>query len=58
MSWEIERNRCLRCGACVSVCPELALDLKEDGVKNDAKKCTTCGICSKVCPPHAITVKK
>ncbi|UCD02953.1 MAG: 4Fe-4S binding protein [Candidatus Aenigmatarchaeota archaeon] len=58
MAWDINRDKCLRCGACVSVCPELALDLKEGGIKNDAEKCTLCGICQKVCPPHAIEVKK
>lgn len=56
--WNIDRDKCLRCGACVSVCPFLALDLQESGVKNDSKKCTLCGICQKVCPAGAIKVEK
>ena len=58
MAWKIDNEKCLRCGACVSVCPELALELKETGIVHDAKKCTLCGICEKVCPVRAIEVKK
>jgi ferredoxin len=58
MSWKIDRRRCLRCGACVSVCPEMALDLQEDGLFNNPKKCTSCGICMRVCPSRAIEVGK
>ncbi len=58
MAWKIDRDKCLRCGACVSVCPELALELKEDGIVIDSRKCTLCGICGKVCPAKAIEVKK
>jgi ferredoxin len=58
MGWEIDRKKCLRCGACVSVCPELALELREDGLKRNPEKCTMCGICGKVCPAKAIEVKR
>ncbi len=58
MSWEVDSKKCIRCGACVSVCPELALDLKENGLQNDSKKCTSCGICEKICPVRAIKVEK
>ncbi len=58
MAWKIDRDKCLRCGACVSVCPVLALELREDGIKNDTRRCTLCGICERVCPSRAIEVKK
>jgi ferredoxin len=59
MDWEIDRKKCLRCGACVSVCPVMALELREDGgIQNDSAKCTLCGICQKVCPAGAIKVEK
>jgi len=59
MAWKINREVCLRCGACVSVCPVLALDLRENsGIFNDARKCTLCGICGRVCPVAAIRVSK
>ncbi len=56
--WEIDRKKCLRCGACVGVCPKLALDLKESGLRHDAEICIECGLCEKVCPVGAIMVKK
>lgn len=37
MTWEINNEKCLRCGACVSVCPVLALELQETGIRNDGK---------------------
>lgn len=58
MAWEITKERCLRCGACVSVCPVLALELRESGILNDSGKCTLCPICEKVCPVGAIRVEK
>jgi len=58
MSWEINRERCLRCGACVSVCPSLALELKEQGIRHDAGRCTLCSVCQRMCPVSAIKVSR
>jgi len=55
---EINRNKCGYCGACVSVCPTLALDLKEVWIDVDENLCNSCMICRKVCPVGAIEVKK
>ena len=58
MAWENDRGKCLRCGACVSVCPELALELKEEGLVHDGDACNLCGICGKICPVGSIEVDK
>jgi heterodisulfide reductase subunit A-like polyferredoxin len=58
MAWKIDRDKCLRCGGCVSVCPRLALDLHEKGVQNDKGRCNLCGICARLCPVRAIEVKR
>jgi ferredoxin len=55
--WEINRDKCLKCGGCVSVCPFSALELEKEIVW-DKSKCTYCGICERVCPISAIKVKK
>jgi coenzyme F420 hydrogenase subunit beta len=46
---------CLGCGACQSVCPENAIQLKETPgglllAKIDEQRCSSCGLCLKVCP--------
>ncbi len=58
MAWEINREKCLRCGACVAVCPKLSLELKEKGIRHNKETCTLCGMCQKVCPAGAIKVEK
>jgi len=55
---EIDRSRCIYCGACVGVCPKLALILKETFVEYDKKRCINCGNCAKACPMKAIAVRK
>jgi len=57
MTWNINNNKCLRCGGCISVCPTAALELK-DNIIHDEKLCTLCGICEKFCPVGAIKVTK
>ncbi len=55
--WSIDRKKCLTCGACVSVCPTIALELKHK-IECDEKLCTLCSICEKICPVKAIKVEK
>lgn len=56
MSLNIDRDKCLRCGGCVGVCPVEALELTENGVIIDREKCIECGICDNICPVGAIEV--
>ena len=55
MAWNINNDKCLRCGGCVSVCPTAALELR-DKILRDEKLCTLCGVCEKACPVEAIKV--
>ena len=57
MSWTLNMEKCMKCGACVAVCPFAALELV-NFPENDVKKCTLCGTCEKVCPMRAIKVGK
>ncbi len=56
MVWKINRDRCLRCGGCVGVCPVQALHLTENGVIIDEERCVECGNCEKICPVGAISL--
>ncbi len=48
-------NQCLKCGDCVPVCPEGALELEDEIVIN-RKKCTLCGHCTETCPTGALHI--
>ena len=54
---QIEKEKCIDCGACTGVCETGAIFL--DKVKwllaYDHKKCTGCCLCIKACPLRAIT---
>ncbi len=51
----INYARCVRCGFCVSTCPEDALQMTEDGpIFNQPITCTFCTACEAVCPQGAI----
>ena len=58
MAWSVDKKKCLRCGGCVGVCPQNALNLTENGLEVDEEKCIRCGICQKFCPVAAIKVEK
>jgi pyruvate formate lyase activating enzyme len=49
----LRRNRCLRCGRCVEICPQDAISLTEDLPLTDPEKCTLCGECIETCPGDA-----
>ncbi len=46
-------NRCIRCGACLTACPEDAISMDSDGVSTDMEMCTRCGACVEVCYAEA-----
>lgn len=54
---EKDGEKCIDCGACISLCPMDALGFGEDfSVELDEEKCigTTCGLCVDTCPVDAI----
>ncbi|MCD6520563.1 MAG: 4Fe-4S binding protein [Anaerolineae bacterium] len=53
---EINSELCVRCGDCLSACPEGALSLGEEGIILDEEKCAYCGDCEDICPTGAIAL--
>jgi L-aspartate semialdehyde sulfurtransferase ferredoxin len=52
-------ERCVSCGACISVCPAGVLSL--DSEKNlviEKEKCHRCGICVTVCPRRSLSIQE
>ncbi len=56
---KVNWDKCVQCGACVSICPTGALfvpNKKSMKVEFDADKCIACELCIRPCPPRAIEV--
>lgn len=52
-SVRIDSKRCVRCGACVKLCPLANLRQTQEGIITQ-KRCTLCYRCVNHCPTHAI----
>ncbi len=50
----IDTGICDRCGCCVAICPQLAIEISEYWVKINQAKCIKCLICLPSCPVGAI----
>ena len=51
----VSKKQCIKCGKCITVCPEKAISFSEEGpAKIDKEKCIGCGECMTVCPVKAI----
>ena len=48
------KNDCIGCLTCVSVCPNEALELCEEGIKINRHNCKSCGACVEECPSVAL----
>ena len=51
---KVNKDKCLGCGACASMCPVGAIDMKCGKAQINNKKCIKCGTCASICPVGAI----
>ena len=49
----LRAERCIGCGACVSVCTQGAISMDGDVASTDREKCAVCGACVEVCYAEA-----
>ncbi len=54
----VDTNKCITCGACISICPVGAIKIVKGKACIDPKKCIRCGSCASFCPMSAITIDK
>ena len=53
----VDKEECVSCGVCASVCPEEAITVEDIAVINP-QKCTGCGLCVDECPNESISLVK
>jgi len=54
-----EEEKCVNCGACISVCPAGVITFDKDGsIKMDKEKCHRCGVCVEVCPRRSLSIQE
>ena len=54
-----DKNRCVACGVCASVCPKNAVEIYKGRYATfDIKKCVGCKKCFKSCPIGCISAKE
>lgn len=51
----VDKDVCIGCEACVSVCPVDAISMASGKAEVDAANCTECGACVSTCPVEAIS---
>jgi ferredoxin len=52
----VNRDQCVGCGACVNLCPRLAIRFIDDRSYIDQVSCIECGTCRAACGVDAIFV--
>ena len=56
---QVDRDRCVACGACAKVCPRQAVSVwRGCWAAVDAVCCVGCGKCAKICPADAIALEE
>ena len=59
VKYEVTRELCRSCGACVRACPKRAIALDEMGVAViDSARCDACGACAQACKLCGIVKKR
>jgi len=56
MTIQIDKGKCIGCGACVTECPTEALELVDGIIAVNPDKCTDCGSCIEACPTNTLSL--
>lgn len=52
---EVDKEKCIHCGGCYSLCPASAISFEKDySVAFNTEKCVACGLCIDACPTRAL----
>jgi electron transport complex protein RnfB len=50
----VDQDACTGCQDCIAVCPEAAIEMRDDKAFILSGKCTNCRVCIPACPVEAI----
>ena len=54
---EASKSKCIKCNACVKLCPAKAMTMGKERVEIDYDKCIRCFCCHELCPHDAMETK-
>lgn len=55
---ELDREKCIGCGMCITVCPHTVLAMNDGHAQIENRDaCMECGACAQNCPTDAVTVQ-
>lgn len=56
---EVDKAKCIKCSICWRCCPDIAIDVDEEGFPIiNYDYCKGCGICAHECPKTAIRMER
>ena len=53
MAYRINQDKCIKCEACISVCPMSCISNIDGDIIINEDLCISCGACNSVCPVDA-----
>lgn len=53
----INKDKCIKCGACKSVCPHDSINFSNIGFEVKKERCLGCSQCANICPQKAISME-
>lgn len=54
----VEEDNCIKCAACIQICPQRCVSMKNGKIDFDYSICISCFCCQENCPNAAIYIKK
>jgi len=54
----VKYDNCIRCAACIQVCPNKIISLKKNRIVFNYARCIACFCCQEACPNAAIKIKR
>lgn len=54
----VDNEKCINCNACVNLCPEKVMEIKDNVLNYRSNRCIGCTLCVDICPTKALTLNR